>query len=143
MLNEFVIKHVCMAKAPFDFNLPTKHHVFSAMSVAATNMHIRFTYADYRLFIFFFDNQELYPDLFNNPDRIGVLRTVQIMAICKAMMETPFDHEVSDEVRIYSAMAQCTWYVKEYTTADVRLIQFLYNNRRDYPELFKKEELGC
>lgn len=137
MLNEVVIKHVCMAKAPFDFDVP------SAMSVAATDMHIQFTSADYRLFSFFFNNRELYQDLFNNPDRIGILRTVQVMAICKAMMETPFDHQVSDEVRIYSAMAQCTWYVREYTRADVQFIQFLYNNRIDYPELFEKEELGC
>lgn len=140
MLNEVVIKQVCMAKIPFDFELPVRYQVFAAMSTAAADMHIRFTHADYLLFNFLFSHRDMYPDLFNNPDKIGILRTVQVLAICTAMVNLPFKHHVSDEVMIHSAMAQCAWWVREYTIADVKFIEFLYNTTEYYFELFKKEE---
>lgn len=134
MLNEIVIKQVCMANIPFDFELPTRYQVFAAMSTAAADMHIRFTHADYLLFHFLFDHRDMYPDLFNNPNKTGIFRIEQILAVCRALAN------LRGEVTIYSAIAQCTEWVREYTMADVKFIEFLYNNRRDYPELFKKEE---
>lgn len=69
-----------------------------------------------------------------------MLNEFEIKRICQAAINLKFDCVMPHNAVAYVAMAQVNYDSKVYTEGDVKLIEFLYDNRDLYPELFKKEE---
>lgn len=69
-----------------------------------------------------------------------MLNEFEIKTICQASVTKMFDCDMPINVEVYVAMAKVNYENKVYTEGDVKLIEFIFNNRELYPDLFKKEE---
>lgn len=69
-----------------------------------------------------------------------MLSDFEIKTICQASITRMFDCDVPYDALVYAAMAKVNYEDKVYSEGDVKLIEFIFNNRELYPELFKKEE---
>lgn len=69
-----------------------------------------------------------------------MLSGYDIKRICQAPISGMFDCDVPNDAMVYAAMAQVNYENRVYSEGDVKLIQFIFNNRNLYSELFEKEE---
>ena len=69
-----------------------------------------------------------------------MLSGFDIKRICQASISSMFDCDIPHDAVVYAAMAQVNYENRVYSEGDVKLIEFIFNNRDLYPELFKKEE---
>lgn len=69
-----------------------------------------------------------------------MLSEFEIKTICQASITRMFDCDVPLDVEVYAAMARVNYENKVYSEGDVKLIEFIFNNRELYPELFNKED---
>ena len=69
-----------------------------------------------------------------------MLSGFEIKRICQVSVSGMFDCDVPNNALPYIAMAKVNYDDRVYTEGDVKLIEFIFNNRELYPDLFKKEE---
>ena len=69
-----------------------------------------------------------------------MLSGFEIKRICQVSVSGMFDCDVPYNALPYIAMAKVNYDDRVYTEGDVKLIEFIFNNRELYPDLFKKEE---
>lgn len=69
-----------------------------------------------------------------------MLSEFEIKTICQVSVSGMFDCDVPLNVEVYAAMAKVNYENKVYSEGDVKLIEFIFNNRELYTDLFKKEE---
>lgn len=69
-----------------------------------------------------------------------MLNGFDIKRICQVSVSGMFDCDVPYNALPYITMAKVNYDDRVYTEGDVKLIEFIFNNRELYPELFKKEE---
>lgn len=67
-----------------------------------------------------------------------MLSEFDIRLICKASISSLFNCNVPSIAVVYAAMAKVNYENRVYSEGDVKLIQFLYDNRELYPELFEE-----
>ena len=69
-----------------------------------------------------------------------MLSEFEIKMICQASVTGMFDCDMPYNAQVYAAMAKVNYENRTYSEGDVKLIEFLFDNRELYPELFKREE---
>lgn len=69
-----------------------------------------------------------------------MLSEFEVKTICQVSVSGMFDCDVPYNAMPYVAMARVNYENKVYSEGDFKLIEFIFNNRELYPELFKKEE---
>ena len=69
-----------------------------------------------------------------------MLSDFEIKTICQVSVSGMFDCDVPYNAIPYVAMAKVNYENRTYSEGDVKLIEFIFNNRELYTDLFKKEE---
>lgn len=69
-----------------------------------------------------------------------MLSGFEIKRICQVSVSSMFDCDIPHDALPYIAMAKVNYDDRVYTEGDIKLIEFIFNNRELYPDLFKEEE---